>query len=265
VTSNIKDGADCLRKEGVCLFETAPNGDTKTSAAYLSLTESDLMRKQAEESKGGVYTYVATGADNLARFDMIRDYIWREKMPVVIGMKWFTSFNNRFLTRGVIPTKAPSGDASGHAILAIGFKMINGHEYLVCKNSWGSSWGDNGLIYLPKGFVRLTAGMGFLPEARVSLPVPLPASIKRNVHRERANAMDLKQWVYQTFPEGSYGRNVNMRHWLRLVRGITYYGWTIKDALSFIEAQSTSNVGDPSYSYNFDMEKSVYFTAKSNS
>ena len=36
----------------------------------------------------------------------------------------------------------------GHAVLIIGWKVINDKQYWIILNSWGSEWGDNGLGYI---------------------------------------------------------------------------------------------------------------------
>ena len=45
-----------------------------------------------------------------------------------------------------------SGPACGttldHAVLAVGWGTENGQEYWLIKNSWNTTWGDNGFIKL---------------------------------------------------------------------------------------------------------------------
>jgi len=35
-----------------------------------------------------------------------------------------------------------------HAVLAIGYEKVGAHEAFIVKNSWGTSWGSNGSIYI---------------------------------------------------------------------------------------------------------------------
>jgi len=57
-------------------------------------------------------------------------------------------------TSGVI-TSSSCGTNIDHAVLAVGYGTENNTEYLLVKNSWGTSWGDQGYVK-----IALTSGAG---------------------------------------------------------------------------------------------------------
>jgi len=38
-----------------------------------------------------------------------------------------------------------------HGVLLVGYGTMTGGDYYILKNSWASSWGDHGYMYLGKG------------------------------------------------------------------------------------------------------------------
>jgi len=59
-----------------------------------------------------------------------------------MGVEWAWDMDSP-----IIPDDISQG--SGHAIYCLGWKRINGQDYLVIQNSYGST-GDNGKYYLPR-------------------------------------------------------------------------------------------------------------------
>ena len=67
--------------------------------------------------------------------------------PVSVGVAAsstaFQQYKSGILSKGC-------GTQVDHGILAVGWGKLasNGHEYLLVKNQWGTTWGDNGYIML---------------------------------------------------------------------------------------------------------------------
>ena len=70
------------------------------------------------------------------------------KQPVSVAID--TSGRNFQLYKsGVFTSK--TGTNVNHAVLAVGYGTENGHDYYLVKNSWGTSWGEDGYIKLGRG------------------------------------------------------------------------------------------------------------------
>lgn len=79
-----------------------------------------------------------------------------EGYPVVLGIELYESFESAEVARtGIVPfpDRTKEYALGGHAVLAMGYTVINGIEYIICRNSWGADWGDGGYFYLPMRFI----------------------------------------------------------------------------------------------------------------
>lgn len=92
----------------------------------------------------------------MSRYGIIHQYRWAfgiqdvigalmSQGPVVLGINWYSGMYN-----------APGGKlrvsgnhVGGHAILAIGYnpssQVFDGEETVILQNSWGRSWGIDGI------------------------------------------------------------------------------------------------------------------------
>ena len=66
--------------------------------------------------------------------------------PISVAIDVESDF--QFYKSGFFETKACSDTELDHAVTAIGFgKTTDGRKYYIIKNSWGTSWGEDGYIY----------------------------------------------------------------------------------------------------------------------
>lgn len=74
-----------------------------------------------------------------------------EKGPVSVAFQVVDDFGA--YSSGVYTSSTcENGPADvNHAVLAVGYGVENGMDYWLVKNSWGTSWGDNGFFKIERG------------------------------------------------------------------------------------------------------------------
>mmetsp|Transcript_45241 Transcript_45241/g.72856 ORF Transcript_45241/g.72856 Transcript_45241/m.72856 type:complete len:276 (-) Transcript_45241:167-994(-) len=133
---------DSLQKKGACLMEQWP-------------FELEKVNQQPDEACfEEAMTYKISSAIKVpAEVEPIKECL-AEGFPIVFGLKLTQRFFKP-LEGGYIPTPDPDDPKSAehglHAMLLVGYNERK--QVFIVRNSWGSSWGDNGYAYVPYDYI----------------------------------------------------------------------------------------------------------------
>jgi C1A family cysteine protease len=75
--------------------------------------------------------------------------------PISFGFTVYSSFESAAVAKnGIVPMPQSAETVlGGHAVVAIGYKPLQGQLYFECRNSWGPSWGDKGYFWMPSAYI----------------------------------------------------------------------------------------------------------------
>jgi hypothetical protein len=70
--------------------------------------------------------------------------------PFVLGFVVYSSFESPQATKtGIIPMPGPHDYVlGGHCVVVVGYNQ----NYWICRNSWGTSWGNHGYFKIPLAY-----------------------------------------------------------------------------------------------------------------
>lgn len=143
------DICKAVNKYGICEERIWPY-DISKFAVKPSQAATDNAKKYPKP------TYV-----RLLTLNEVKQHIALMQKPVMVGIDVFESFESDAADKtGIIPVPDTNKEKllGGHEILIVGFDdnmTANGHKgYLIIRNSWGTSWGDNGYGYIPYDFCK---------------------------------------------------------------------------------------------------------------
>jgi C1A family cysteine protease len=127
------------------------NGGITTEAAY-PYTSSTGQTGSCKGTGGSVANsapkgYVDVQADSVSA---LMDAVAQQPVSIAIqaNQAAFQSYKSGVLT-------SSCGQQLDHGVLAVGYGTLNGVDYWKVKNSWGSSWGDDGYILIERSSKNL--------------------------------------------------------------------------------------------------------------
>jgi len=135
----IRDGIKAVNQYGAPLESLWPYIITRFSTRPTTAAYNDALKRRA-----GAYQKITTRVAGI-KTALSQGY------PAVVGFDVYESFertvNN---TTGMMPYPAAGEQLlCGHAVAVVGYNdNLNGGRF-ICRNSWGTGWGDRGYFYMP--------------------------------------------------------------------------------------------------------------------
>jgi C1A family cysteine protease len=154
-----------LNKYGVC------------EEKYFPYDTSKFKNPPSPEAEADALKHTISGYRSIYSLTDIKSYLNAYRLPVLIGMQVFESFESAEVAKtGIVPLPTPNEkNLGGHAVLVVGYdddffpgktksKIVNTVKglfidktmkgALIVRNSWSKEWGDDGYFYLPYAFVN---------------------------------------------------------------------------------------------------------------
>lgn len=167
--ASMRDICKALNKYGVCEENFMPYNIDK------------FTDTPSEQALSNAVNYKIAAYKRLVSLNEIKRYIASNEQGVLMGISVYESFeSDDVAATGKVPVPDIISEQylGGHAIYVVGYKDETNNSmdkclfrkwimrfskkantakskgYLICRNSWGSEWGDKGYFYLPYEFVE---------------------------------------------------------------------------------------------------------------
>lgn len=140
----VGDGLDNIKNRGVCPETERPYHNHRD---YESQFYEPLTTDQQNAAAGwDIANRVSISSSGSTLIDDIKTRIAAGD-PVILSIYIYSNFDNP--GPGGVIGPVPQGESSrgGHAVVAVGYDDVN--QWFIVRNSWGTSWGDNGYGYIP--------------------------------------------------------------------------------------------------------------------
>lgn len=152
----LRNMCKALKHKGVCLEKLMPYDDN-----LLEKNPSNDALQNSKFHKIQNYVRIKNGLLSL------KQYIYSTRKPVILGVDLYESYMDDKVSRtGIFPIPDIKKEkcVGGHGLICLGWVSCNGIKnrikhfinkkyssegYIICLSSWGSDYGNNGLIYIP--------------------------------------------------------------------------------------------------------------------
>ena len=125
------------KNNGLCTEADYPYTSGVTKTAGTCLTTCTLV----DDSKVTTYTDVTASSDSAMMAALVKQPV---SIAIEADQKEFQLYKSGVFT-------AACGTNLDHGVLVVGYGSLNGEDYYLVKNSWGTSWGAGGYIMLGRG------------------------------------------------------------------------------------------------------------------
>jgi C1A family cysteine protease len=141
VGASVSQAVGALHQYGVCSDSTWPYAVNLWNQQPSSLSYTEGLEHQTI-----TYFHVDPTEQQL-KACMTQGY------PIVFGFMVYSSFESQSVAQtGEVPMPTAGEQLlGGHSVLMCGYDDSRG--VYICKNSWGTSWGDQGYFYLPYAYI----------------------------------------------------------------------------------------------------------------
>lgn len=140
----IRNAIDSLRTLGVCPEAVWPYSASNVFAQ-------PPIRAYQKSIDNKIESYYRIGGEGKERCDTVEHAI-RSNHPVVFAAPVTDEFTRYFRNDGKVwpATKTWVGY---HAMIVVGVRYVNGERQFKIRNSWGTSWGDNGHTWFSESYM----------------------------------------------------------------------------------------------------------------
>ena len=142
----LKDAIKQLCNYGCCYYDSLPGYGSYKLAKSNYEVKKDILDKEAYPFRTSSYYAVKTDREIMKAIIETGSVL----ASFIVTSGWYDVESD-----GIIPTYGNL--EGGHAVLIVGWKIINDKRYWIILNSWGPEWGDHGFGYIESNEMMMEA------------------------------------------------------------------------------------------------------------